>query len=154
MTAALLSWWCARRSWVSVCHPAAVLHGRPIALSQSARSFTRALVTTPFQSVPFSPVPNTKKTSGSSHFAVLIWKTKNLLHTVRTRIILLVWYISLISALWSCIVSGIIYTYDKTTTINITTIAPKQIRVTTEDPGTIHSSCGKAGYMLLMLSWN
>ena len=70
-------WWCACGSWVSVCHPpAVVLHGRLIALAHSARYFALALVDTQFQSVPLFPRP--KKTKCSTQLAVLIWKTKNL----------------------------------------------------------------------------
>ena len=58
--AAALVMVCARRSWVSVCRPAAVFHGRLIALAQWTRSFARALVATPFQSVHLPPRPEHK----------------------------------------------------------------------------------------------
>ena len=59
---AVLSQWYARRSWFSVGRPAAVLHGHLVALALPARSFTRALVATPFQLVSLLPRPE-KKTS-------------------------------------------------------------------------------------------
>ena len=44
-----------------VCRPAAVLHGRLIALAQSAPYYERALVATPFQSVTHPPHPEKNK---------------------------------------------------------------------------------------------
>ena len=58
-----------------MCRPAAVLHGRLFALAQSVRSFARAFVATPFQSVPLLPRRNIKMLLA---LAVLIWKTKTL----------------------------------------------------------------------------
>ena len=65
MSAAALVMVCA--PVVGVCVPSycRVLHRRFIALVQSARSFARALVATPFQWVPLLPRP--KKTKRSSH---------------------------------------------------------------------------------------
>ena len=44
------------RSRISVCRPAAVVHGYLGAFAPSSRSFERALITTPFRSVPLSHV--------------------------------------------------------------------------------------------------
>ena len=72
----LLSWWwfsCA--SWVSVCHPSAVvLYCRLIALAHSARSFALCLVDTKFQSVHLLP----RKKKQSAPRSLRCWSEKQI----------------------------------------------------------------------------